>query len=109
MFTLFSCALHASFMAAETGGQRDVLQTYLDLPLGAKPAGKSRKEGKRKMTGSTRMALSTARHRWKMDSGPYPSLLNYLLLLESGKGEVFAFSYVPTGDPTRLQYTALIQ
>lgn len=102
MFTLFSCALHDSFMAAETGGQRDVLQTYLDLPLGAKPAGKSRKEGKR-------MALSTASHRWKMDSGPYPSLLNYLLLLESGKGEVFAFSYVPTGDPTRLQYTALIQ
>ena len=36
-------------------------------------------------------------------------LLNYLLLLESRRGRVTAFSLVPTGDLARLQWIALIQ
>lgn len=94
-------------MPSETGGQRDVLQAYLGLRLGAKPPGKSRREGERKRTESTKEWA--CQHGWRMELGPYPLLLNCLLLIDSERGEVVAFSYEPTGDLTRLQHAALSQ
>lgn len=38
--------------------------------------------------------------------GSYPSLLDYLLLIDAGRGG--AFSCVPTSDPTRHQLIVLI-
>lgn len=34
---------------------------------------------------------------------PYPSLLNYLLWIDSGQGETFVFSCISTDDAARLQ------
>lgn len=36
--------------------------------------------------------------------GPYPSLLDYLLLVDSGRGGTMTFSCVHTGDDTRIQW-----
>lgn len=40
--------------------------------------------------------------------GPHPSLLNYWLLLDSGEETGIAFSCVPNGEPTRLQWAVQI-
>jgi len=55
------------------------------------------------------MGLLTVRHRWRKGWGACLELLNGLLLLEWRRGRVLAFSFVPTGEPTRLQWTVPIQ
>lgn len=35
-------------------------------------------------------------------TGPYPSLLNYCTLMDSGEGAVTVFSCGPKGEPTML-------
>lgn len=50
-----------------------------------------------------RMGLSIIRHEWRK---PYPSLLNYLLLVDSRSGETLAFSYTLNDDFTRFQWTS---
>lgn len=41
---------------------------------------------------------------WRGPSEPYPSQLNYWLLMNSGAGTVIVFSFVTNGEPTTLQW-----
>lgn len=44
------------------------------------------------------MSLSIVRHGWRRGLGALPVTENCLLLIDSGKGEIIAFSYVFTRD-----------